>query len=132
VFQNLKTRNSSQSVFKNSLPMTQAFSRAPGTTSSVTKTNEADRLVHCRVCGFICDKERDVRIPDGRFAGFGIDQGTQQTASSSIGDAKTPAAGSVSGTPDKYYERDVRGGCPCCGSYLYDPAMAPAQIPPLQ
>ena len=132
MFGNLKEKNHQQSVFKNSLPMTQPFSRAPGVSSSVTKTNEADRLVRCRVCGFICDRERDVRIEDGKFAGLGVQQGSQKTASASIGDAKTPAAGSVSGTADRYYDRDVRGGCPACGSYLYDPAMAVAPIPPLQ
>lgn len=109
--------------------MRHAFSRSPGTDSSVTKTNET-RLVRCRVCGFICDTERDLRLKDGSWAGFGIQQGVQKTAATSKGDSKTPAAGTVSGSPDKYYDRQIVGGCPCCGTYTYD--TQPAAIPPLQ
>ncbi len=130
MFGNLKSKNDQKSVFKNSLPLRHAFSKSPGVTSSVTKHNEGDRLVRCRVCGFICDRERDVRIKDGKFAGLGVAQGAQKTAGASIGDAKTPAAGTVSGSPDKYYDRQVKGGCPACGSYLYD--EVPAPIPPLE
>lgn len=130
MFKNLKSKNHQKSVFKNSPPVSSSYSRSPGATSSVTRHNEGDRLVRCRVCGWICDRERDARIRPGAFAGIGVSYGEQKTAGSSIGDAKTPAAGSVSGTPDKYYERTVEGGCPCCGSYLYD--QAPPPIPPLQ
>lgn len=129
MFQNLKTKNSRQSVFENKEPMSGSFSRSPGVSSSVTKTNEGQRLVRCRVCGFICDRERDVSIKDGRWAGLGVSFGPQQTASASVGDAKTPAAGSVSGTPDKYYNRTVSGGCPCCGTYMYDPAARVDEVP---
>lgn len=59
-----------------------SFSKTPGVTSTVTKGNEAERLVRCRVCGFPCDLERDVNLKDGSWAGFGITQGAQQTASS--------------------------------------------------
>ena len=130
MFQDLKTKNGQKSTFKNSPPMRNAFSRSPGVSSSVTKHNEGDRLVRCRVCGFICDKERDVRIKDGRWAGLGVKQGVQMTAGASIGDAVVPAAGTVNPAPDKYYDRDVQGGCPCCGTYMYD--EVPAPIPPLQ
>jgi len=132
MFQNLKSKNTQQSVFKNSQPFQHSYSRAPGTSSAVTKTNEGARLVRCRVCGWICDRERDVRIDDGRFAGLGIQFSTQQTAGASIGDSKTPAAGSVSGTPDKYYTRTVGGGCPSCGSFMYDPDKPVMTIPTLQ
>ena len=132
MFQNLKSKNEQQSVFKDSLPIIHAFSRAPGVSTSVTKENEGERLVRCRVCGFICDRERDVSIDDGKFAGLGVAHGSQMTASSSVGDAKTPAAGSVSGTADRYYDRDVRGGCPGCGTYLYDPDKAVRRIPDLE
>ena len=132
MFQNLKTKNSQQSVFLNGLPMTHSFSRAPGTDSSVTKINEADRRVRCRICGWICDKERDVRIREGAFAGIGVGYSAQLTAGSAIGDVKTPAAGSVSGQADRYYDRTVSGGCPCCGSYLFDPDRPIQQIPELQ
>lgn len=129
MFQNIKTKNNQQSEFKNSPPMSHNFSRSPGANSSVTKHNEGDRLVRCRVCGFICDRERDVRIKDGTFAGFGISLGSQQTAGASIGDAMIPAAGTVTPTPDKYYNRTITGGCPCCGSFLYDPTMPVQKIP---
>jgi len=71
-----------------------------------------------------------VRIKDNTFAGLGVSFSAQSTAAASIGDAKTPAAGSVSGTPDRYYERTISGGCPNCGTYMYD--EEPAPIPPLQ
>lgn len=58
------------------------FSKSPGTTSSVTKANEASRLVRCKHCGWICDKERDVRLKDGSFAGKGINTGSQRVAQS--------------------------------------------------
>jgi hypothetical protein len=119
MFGNLKTRNERKSVFKDR-PHPKAFSQSPGASSSVTKGNET-RLIRCRHCGWICDKERDVNLRDGSYAGFGINQGAQLTAGSSIGDRKTPVAGSVSGTADQYYDRTVSAGCPCCGSYVYDP-----------
>ena len=130
MFGNLKTKNDQESVFKNGLPMRHAFSRSPGTSSSVTKENEADRLVRCRVCGWICDRERDVRMKDGVFAHLGIKYSSAQTADASIGDARVPAAGTITTTPDTYYTREVVGGCPSCGTFLYD--QAPAEIPPLQ
>jgi len=129
MFQDLKHRNNRDSTFKNSPPMRHSFHRSPGADSSVTKHNEGDRLVRCRVCGWICDRERDASIRPDTFAGLGVSYGAQQTAGASIGDAKTPAAGSVSGTADRYYERTVQGGCPCCGSYLYDPVNKPMDIP---
>ena len=129
MFKNLKTKNNRQSVFKNSERLRNPYSRSPGTSSSVTKHNEGYRLVRCRVCGFICDRERDVSIKPHTFAGLGVSFGSQKTANASIGDAKTPAAGPVSSTPDRYYEREVSGGCPCCGTYMYDPSMAPEKIP---
>lgn len=131
MFQNLKHKNDQQSVFKDSLPFSHSYSKAPGVSSAVTKTNES-RLCRCRVCGFICDRERDVRIKDGRFAGLGVKFSEQQTAGTSIGDSKAPASGSVSGTADRYYTRDVSGGCPCCGTYMYDPNQTVDPIPPLQ
>lgn len=146
MFGNWKTKNDQQSVFKNSLPMRHAYSRAPGTSSSVTEGNEADRLVRCRVCGWICDRERDVRMKDGVFAHLGIKYSEQQTADSSIGDAPSGRSTSEWGEfgwgdsgwgeeesnrkPDKYYTREVVGGCPCCGTFLYD--EEPAPIPPLE
>lgn len=130
MFSNLKSKNSQKSVFKNQPPMRHAYSRSSGASSSSTGEDEADRLVRCRVCGFICDRDRDVQIKDGRWAGLGIKYGPQQTADATLGDAMIPATGSVTPTPDKYYEREISGGCPCCGTYMYD--EDPAPIPPLQ
>ena len=130
MFANLKSKNSQQSKFKNSPPMTHRFSRSGDADSSVTKHNEGDRLVRCRVCGFICDKERDVQIKDGKWAGLGVKYGPQLTAPASVGDAMIPAAGTVTKTPDKYYNREISGGCPACGTYMYN--ETPAPIPPLQ
>ena len=129
MFVNLKTKNNQQSVFKNSSPMRHSFMRSPGVSSSVTKHNEGDRLVRCRICGWICDRERDIRISDGKWAGLGIDYGAQQTAGSTKGDAMIPAAGTVTTTPDKYYNRTISGGCPGCGSFLYDPTYPIRKIP---
>ena len=75
MFGNLKSKNPQTSVFKNSPPMRHAFSKSPGATSSSTEENEGDRLVRCRVCGFICDRDRDLRLPDGSFAGLGVNIG---------------------------------------------------------
>ena len=130
MFKNLKTKNDQQSVFKNARPFTNSYSRSPGTNSSVTKENEGDRRVRCRVCGFICDRERDVRIKDGRWAGLGVSFSEKKTASSSVGDRVVPAAGTVSPAPDNYHDRTITGGCPCCGTYMYD--EDPAPIPPLE
>lgn len=130
MFERLKTKNLKQSKFVNRPHPRTSANLSPGTSSAPIKGNEKDRLVRCRHCGFICDRERDVRLPDGTWAGFGINQGSQLTAGSSPkSDARIPAAGNVEQTPDKYYAREVVGGCPCCGSYLYDPKMSITYIP---
>lgn len=93
------------------------FHKSPGVTNSVVKGNET-RLVHCVHCGFICDKERDPRAPEDSWAFLGINYGTQQTAARSpLSDRRDSTGAQV---PDNYYERTVSGGCPCCGSFLYD------------
>jgi hypothetical protein len=124
MFQKLKTKNVTVSKFRNMFDPTN-FSKSPGTSFSEVKGNEGDRKVRCQHCGWICDRERDVRMDNGSWAGFGIQQGQQLTAGTSVGDSKAPAAGSVSGTPDKYHDRTLVGGCPCCGSYVYDGNVSP-------
>ena len=119
MFQNLKKKSQAISIFKD-LNQPKSFSRSPSTNSSVTKANEASRLVRCRHCGFICDRERDVRLKDGSYAGFGITQGTLASAGTSVGDKVVPAAGAGVSSVDVYYSRVVNAGCPSCGSYLYD------------
>src|SRR3990167_2958645 len=71
LFEKLKHRNDQRSVFNNGI-LPAKFSRSPGTSSSVTKTNEATRLVRCKHCGWICDRERDIRSEDGSYTGYGI------------------------------------------------------------
>ena len=128
MFEKLKHKNPRQSKFENR-ELRSSFCKSPGATSSVVKGNEADRLVRCRNCGFICDRERDVRLQDQTHAGFGVNLGAAKTATASKGDARVPAAGSISTKADTYYSRDVSGGCPCCGSYLYDPKMPIINVP---
>lgn len=93
------------------------FHKSPGTTYSVVKGNET-RLVRCVHCGFVCDRERDVRMPEDSWAGLGISYSGQKTAGSSpLSDVRNSSGVQV---PDKYYTRTVRGGCPSCGSFLFD------------
>lgn len=128
MFQNLKTKNSRSSHYENR-PNPLAYSKPAGVTSTVTKGNEAERLVRCRVCGFPCDLERDVNLKDGSYAGLGINYGAQLTMGTTIGDNKTPAAGAVSGTAQQYYEPDVTAGCPNCGTFLYNPRQRITKVP---
>lgn len=128
----LKHKNENTSTFKNmSLQSgtSSGFCQAPGTTYKELRGNEADRLTRCRHCGFICDKERHVRLKDGSYAGFGIQQGALLTAGTTKYDKRVPAAGVVATSADTYYSRTVNSGCPCCGSFLYDPKMPIIQIP---
>lgn len=68
------------------------------------------RLRRCKFCGFICDPDRDIQMKDGSWAGKGISYGTQQSTTYTV------AGKSVT---DYYYEIEVTGGCPMCGSFLY-------------
>ena len=96
------------------------FSKSPSVSSSENRGDEKDRMVRCKICGFPVDKTKATSLNNGAWAGLAISQGGALTAGSSIGDAKTPAAGSVSGTADTYYDRSVSGGCPCCGTFLFE------------
>ncbi len=93
------------------------FHKSPGTTSTVVKGNES-RLRRCVHCGFVCDTERDVRMPEDSWAGLGISYSGPITAGSALSDARSTTTGALK--PDTYYTRTVRGGCACCGSFLYD------------
>lgn len=123
MFENLKTKNTNNSKYIDLPPIgsnqARGFSVSPGATSYSIKTNEKSRLVRCNICGFPCDIERDAQAKYGSWAGFGINQGSAQTAGHSIGDARVPAAGSVSQKADTYYNRDITAGCPACGSLVY-------------
>lgn len=82
--------------------------------------NEKNRLVRCRVCGFPCDKERDVQAKEGSWAGYGISQGDQLTAGSSpLSDGRTVSASGGAQNKDKYYNRTITAGCPGCGTLSY-------------
>lgn len=121
MFNNLKTpHNRDENFFDMDLKSSKrGFHKSPGVTNSVFKGNET-RLVRCVNCGWVCDRERDVRMPEESWAGLGINYGTQLTASSSpLSDARS-LSGNGSQSPDKYYERTMGGGCPACGSFIYD------------
>ena len=124
MFQNLKHKNPRESDWKD-MPEDQYSGltnhcRVPNANSSVTKTNEGSRMVRCRHCGFPCDKERDSKAKEGSWAGFGINQGEQLNAGTSVGDRRVPASGVIATTVDQYYDRVITAGCPCCGSLVYD------------
>lgn len=93
------------------------FHKSPGTTSSVVKGNET-RLIRCVNCGFVCDTERDVRIAQDNWAGLGISYSGPFTAGIALSDTRNLTTGVLK--RDTYYTRTVRGGCPSCGSFLYD------------
>lgn len=76
------------------------------------KGNES-RLKRCKFCGFICDPDRDMRIKKGSFAEKGVDYGTQQSATYTVGGS---AGKSVT---DQYYVPDITAGCPGCGSFRW-------------
>ena len=122
MFQPLKTKNERVSVFHNAVEkLPRFFSKSAGAQSSVVKSNDADRLIRCRHCGWICDQERDVNLKDQTWAGYGIQQGPQLTAGVSAGDASSGA--------DKYHNREVISGCPACGSYVYHPRQPIINFP---
>lgn len=120
MFQSLKTPHNRDEEFKDMTleSSKRGFHRSPGTSYSVIKGNET-RLVRCVHCGFICDRERDVRLPDDSWAGLGINYGAQLTAGTAVSDVRS-LSGNGAKSADKYYERTVSGGCPGCGSFTYD------------
>lgn len=119
MFQNLKSPKPSDEIFKDMdlKSSLRGFHKSPGTTTSVVKGNET-RLRHCVNCGFICDTERDVRMPEDSWAGLGISYSGPLTAGSALSDSRDLITGAIK--HDTYYTRTVRGGCPSCGSMLYD------------
>ena len=120
MFQNLKHKTQNISVFTNRKNAS-SFSLSPSADTGDARGNEADRLVRCQHCGFICDRTRDARVKPNTWAGKGTVLGSTLTADTAASDRRVPAAGVVSTTPDLYYSISIGGGCPCCGSYLYDP-----------
>ena len=117
MFSKLKTRNDQRSVFNNGI-LPAKFSRSPGTSSSVTKTNEATRLVRCKHCGWICDRERDIRSEDGSYTGIGISYGSQQQTGAYVGDTRnmiklstisTTSTGSSAGAIDETFLLYLKG-----------------------
>lgn len=119
MFQNLKSRTERNEEFKDMdlRSSKRGFHRSPGTNSSVVKGNET-RLIRCVNCGFPCDRERDPRAPEDSWLFLSINYGSQLTAGSSpLSDRRDSSGAQV---PDNYYERTVSGGCPCCGSPIYD------------
>jgi hypothetical protein len=91
-------------------PHTGARLRATDKKDWMGVKGDESRFVRCRFCGWICDRDRDLIVKDGSFAGRGTAYGAQKSA--------TYTVGGVSVT-DYYYEPSIQGGCPCCGSYRY-------------
>lgn len=71
---------------------------------------DESRRVRCRFCGFPCDRDRDLIVREGSFAGKGVSHGTQQSTSYTV---------SGKSVTDYYYELTINGGCPQCGSFVY-------------
>lgn len=86
-------------------------------------------MVRCRHCGFPCDLERETNLGDGTYAGFAINQGALLSAGTSIGDKVVPAAGATASSVDVYHSRSVGGGCPSCGSYVFNPKQHIIKVP---
>ena len=85
MFEKLKTRNDRRSTFNDEI-LPAKFSRSPGASSSVTTGNEGRRRVRCKHCGWICDRERDIRSEDGSYTGYGIKYGDIQRTGAYVGD----------------------------------------------
>lgn len=119
MFQSLKTLNpKDENFFDMDLKSSKrGFHKSPGVNYSVVKGNET-RLRRCVNCGFVCDTERDVRMPEDSWALLGISYSGPKTAGHALSDARSMITGAL--VPDTYYTRTVRGGCPCCGSFMYD------------
>lgn len=120
MFQNIRSPHERDEEFKDMdlKSSLRGFHQSPGTTSTVIKGNERARLVRCVHCGWICDKERENRQPEDSWAFLGINEGSAKTAGSALSDTRDSVTGALK--PDTYYDRIVLGGCPCCGSFLYD------------
>jgi hypothetical protein len=128
MFQNLKHRTEREENYKDMdlKSSKRGFHRSPGTNSSVVKGNET-RLVRCVNCGFPCDRERDSRSPEDSWVFLGINYGSQLTASSSpLSDRRDSTGAQVA---DNYYERTMAGGCPSCGSMIYDKKPQEVNLP---
>lgn len=118
MFGNLKTKNPRKIVFSNR-PNADNYHLSPSADTGQPKGNEASRMVHCRICGFPCDKERDSKAREGSWAGIGVTYSQQLTAGTSIGDKRISGASGGATTVDQYYTRTVSGGCPNCGCFTY-------------
>lgn len=70
--------------------------------------------VRCSKCGFLCNTSRDVSFPDGSKAGYGTLITTQEFDDTSVGfdNSRVSFDGDIDPT--------VVGGCPFCGTYLYN------------
>ena len=76
-----------------------------------------DRHVRCSRCGFINNLDREVHLPEGSKAGWGITYGDEITM-----DSSSVTFDSTSVHFDGYYiDRETyAGGCRFCGTYLYN------------
>jgi hypothetical protein len=75
-----------------------------------------NRYVRCQRCGFMCHLDRDSRASEGSRVGEGMSYSTTFNTVSLTGNAAYSSA-TVSVVRN---DPIVIGGCPQCGTYMYD------------
>jgi len=80
---------------------------------------DESRRKRCRHCGFPCDPDRDTRQKEGSWAGKGISYGSQQEGTYVVG-GKADGVGGGKSITEYYYQPTFSGGCPNCGSFIWD------------
>ena len=109
---------------------------------------ESDRYVRCSRCGFPCKIDRDTRAPKGSHVGWGITNRSYDVCSTLYNDKTINYANAsedynvditynkddvtydtgrdaskdinYSGIDKTIYDPIVTGGCPKCGTFLYN------------
>ena len=77
-----------------------------------------DRFVRCGRCGFICHLDRDKFSHYGARDGWGINY--TKTGSRAYDDADVKYDGTEAYDGKSIYDPVVTGGCPQCGTYMYN------------
>jgi len=79
-----------------------------------------DRYVRCSRCGFICHLDRDSRSRDGDRRGWGVNFEQSVSAGGWFSGWFSSGWFSSGTQPTDIVDPVVVGGCPFCGTYLYD------------
>lgn len=85
------------------------------TTEGLDDVFTNDKLVYCRHCGFPCKRDRDERRDLHDAAGKGVVHSEITTVTKNYRSLETGSI--VTYHP---WDFDITGGCPSCGSYLYE------------